>query len=1256
MQIYSTNRLDSKRLVDTQSNGCGGMVASSGHPSGRAALSIVLIFLLSTQLILFQPSVPLDEEESSFHVTGVRSSQGSVDVPEWAVGDVWTYDAFFDVQELISSGAPGSNVGTLRGTLTKEVVDTTIMMIENQSTIVYVVESSGNFQKNGISIVTDAATVSGDLRVAFESDELVRASDLGQITYNMDLDVDLRNIPFPVSLITGSTLDLADISIGTQYSPPKEHYDFPMAVGEYWNTTVTTSTTWSGSVYMDLFELPEDSSEQSRESHGITSVGNPGVGYSGCATSLNATSFNATSGDVTGFRWYCPSAKGEAWWHQEIELGLQIDFKLLTYTPANRDPTITVETAFPAWPLNTNMGAWLNLTDPSTGSPLGNQAIQFRYESTGDYRALTTATNGSSYVEFDTGAWPDPSPTDYDYASHGVIGWDASTKSVGVTTMVLDENLVEVDLVTLASGVSVSRTRGDLTEQLNAITGFTTIPNDLLEFSIPVRNQGILSAPATEIEITSPDGSSSRVNIPILPALSEVRVDVQWTVPEGQTIGDTLLQFEVDPDSLVTADANRSNNADSFNVFVGRLPVADLSQMSSFYTFTDVTLDATSSSDPDGSSEIYCYFMIEDPLAVDDNDGDPTDGFIERVIFTDSTDDCAVEWSWDDDGEYLIELRIVDDEGDMTMTNMSVVVLNRAPEVVVASDRSSVPVMDPITFNVFQHSDVDTITPEAPVDFLWDADCEQGRVTQLCTVTPMVEGVYTMTASVTDDDGAITSSSHSINVTNIAPWNATVSAAHENGTLIEMDSQMVWHVLEDQPIVFTGSADDSSNDIPSLSYEWWPDVDSDPSNSSLDNEAGTSSSLTYSYDTHGMHVISMQATDDDGLRTSVASGWLMVQNVPPTIDPFPTLLPIAEDQVLSVTGSFHDTSSDLATLQSCWDINPASNTDSVGSAEDDCDVEGADLAYSWPDAATAPSQIVFHVTDDDGERAVEMLNITIRNLRPKGAINMTDGPFEVGEDIVFSAEGTTDSILDMTLLTYHWDFNTALDSDDDGFTANDIEGQGFTVSHVFNEPGTYIVRLTVGDESDEDTVDVQILVEDTRFLGMNIGFGEAGTATVMILILTLFLLLLLVGIGMLRRGRGSEFDAYGLVESPQFGSQMGSLQPSMPNAPPPNYAFGGADASSPPVPAEGLPAGWTMEQWNHYGQQWLDGQQSTSPQQGIEHTTSNPPSYAAPDPSYAAPEPSYAAPEPSYQAPLESVKSRGLSDDIPSTDILDFDL
>jgi hypothetical protein len=33
------------------------------------------------------------------------------------------------------------------------------------------------------------------------------------------------------------------------------------------------------------------------------------------------------------------------------------------------------------------------------------------------------------------------------------------------------------------------------------------------------------------------------------------------------------------------------------------------------------------------------------------------------------------------------------------------------------------------------------------------------------------------------------------------------------------------------------------------------------------------------------------------------------------------------------------------------------------------------------------------------------------------------------------------------------------------------------------------------------------------------------------------------------------------------------------------------DDGMPPLPAGGLPAGWTMEQWKHYGQQWLEQNQ-----------------------------------------------------------------
>ena len=52
---------------------------------------------------------------------------------------------------------------------------------------------------------------------------------------------------------------------------------------------------------------------------------------------------------------------------------------------------------------------------------------------------------------------------------------------------------------------------------------------------------------------------------------------------------------------------------------------------------------------------------------------------------------------------------------------------------------------------------------------------------------------------------------------------------------------------------------------------------------------------------------------------------------------------------------------------------------------------------------------------------------------------------------------------------------------------------------------------------------------------------------------------------------------------------VGSMEKAVPEiAPPSSPAPAPVVQSGPPLPAEGLPEGWTMEQWAHYGQQWLD--------------------------------------------------------------------
>ena len=170
----------------------------SGHPMGdhshRLSYSLVLLMLMSILVPFTLPnhSTELEEKSSLEHVSSRSSTL--IDVADWRIGDEWIYDAEFDVEDLIAGGAPGSQVGVLTGLLTREVVDIRTDTIDNVSTIVYELESSGTFNYNGATIVASGFNVGGDLEVDLEMEEVIRASDLSQITYNMNLDVDFDNI------------------------------------------------------------------------------------------------------------------------------------------------------------------------------------------------------------------------------------------------------------------------------------------------------------------------------------------------------------------------------------------------------------------------------------------------------------------------------------------------------------------------------------------------------------------------------------------------------------------------------------------------------------------------------------------------------------------------------------------------------------------------------------------------------------------------------------------------------------------------------------------------------------------------------------------------------------------------------------------------------------------------------------------------------------------------------------------------------
>lgn len=73
---------------------------------------------------------------------------------------------------------------------------------------------------------------------------------------------------------------------------------------------------------------------------------------------------------------------------------------------------------------------------------------------------------------------------------------------------------------------------------------------------------------------------------------------------------------------------------------------------------------------------------------------------------------------------------------------------------------------------------------------------------------------------------------------------------------------------------------------------------------------------------------------------------------------------------------------------------------------------------------------------------------------------------------------------------------------------------------------------------------------------------------------------------------GSLPSADDIANSMYGGSQELFEQPPPPSisSPPEDLTSPSSEALGPPVPESGIPEGWTMEQWQHYGQKWLDSQ------------------------------------------------------------------
>jgi PKD repeat protein len=125
---------------------------------------------------------------------------------------------------------------------------------------------------------------------------------------------------------------------------------------------------------------------------------------------------------------------------------------------------------------------------------------------------------------------------------------------------------------------------------------------------------------------------------------------------------------------------------------------------------------------------------------------------------------------------------------------------------------------------------------------------------------------------------------------------------------------------------------------------------------------------------------------------------------------------------------------------------------------------GSSSSFYKSDLSIGSHTITFKVRDSDGmwsEPVTRTLTILANNSNPENIAPVADtgGPYSgfVNENVSFSGLGSSDS--DGTIKLYKWTFG-------DG-----TAGVNSTTSHIYSNPGTYFVSLTVTDNNGNTSAD-----------------------------------------------------------------------------------------------------------------------------------------------------------------------------------------
>jgi len=389
-------------------------------------------------------------------------------------------------------------------------------------------------------------------------------------------------------------------------------------------------------------------------------------------------------------------------------------------------------------------------------------------------------------------------------------------------------------------------------------------------------------------------------------------------------------------------------------------------------------------------------------------------------VFTPSGDTgVAQSHTWMDDGPYTVAVRVTDEDGSTDIATMRVSVADLSP--VAGFDGWDVLWDEGMIDSFF---DVSFSYPDDLVDWDWDFGDSVTGSGPNPSHKYSEDGVYTVTLTVTDEDGSVDSVVHSVTVLDVDPvadfgWEASKA-------------------LEGTVLPFF----DYSHGVPDdMLTDWVWDFG--------DGTGASGSSVSHVYADNGVYTVSLTVYDEDS--SSSVSKSVRIGNIAPFIDEAASSVvsPIDEGSSTTLVGVFKDPGVDdthMAVVD--WGDGASTNPPVIGDPGDGSVT--ADHLY----LDDGVYKVSLTVTDKDGDEGVLKLPVVVNNVAPTVAVAGPESGFE-GDTLEFTGVFSDPGVLDSHELI--WDFG-------DGETISDPSGEDLVVQHTYGDNGVYLVSLTVVDD------------------------------------------------------------------------------------------------------------------------------------------------------------------------------------------------